>query len=100
MKIKIKNLFFQRNGVNGVGFYSMTFTGKEGKKSYDMIATFESDQNDQMVSTSCRVVALDLPDTGWDGWNIGLDIEKEIKKQAGNIYTEEGLYKLIKFVWK
>ena len=73
---------YQRNGVSGIPFYTLKFNWKEGEASgQDFIATFETDDDDQLVKyESCRVVNPRTALMGWRGDMFGLAINETLKK--------------------
>lgn len=94
MKIKIKSLHFQRNGVGGENFYACYFSMKDGKSFPNMLATFQTTTLDDtdIIRSSCRVVNLNDINSSWRGDEISDAIENECgllckkmkEKQEGN----------------
>ena len=72
--IILKGMDYQRNGVSGIGFYTVVFDCEDGK---DFIATFETFEDDLNIKIeSCRVVNPKNPLVGWRGDNFGDSINK------------------------
>lgn len=82
IKIKPKGFDYQRNGVSGIGFYTMIFdwndrSTKETGKNF--IATFETDEEDNQVKIeSCRVIDMEAPLEGWRGDQFGYAIHQAL----------------------
>ena len=52
--MKVRKLYYQRNGVAGVGFYQCEYA-HEGESG--LIATFEIDETDKVIDyTRCRAI--------------------------------------------
>ena len=95
IQIKAKGMDYQRNGICGIGFYTMVFDWKDRSDEStgkDFIATFETDEDDNQVKIeSCRVIDSSNPLSGFRGDNFGLAIEEylhelRIEKTVDRIY--------------
>lgn len=53
------NVNFQRNGISGESFYSMTIRTKEDGKYDNLLVTFQTTENDShAIISTCRAVSL------------------------------------------
>lgn len=93
IEVKPKELHYQRNGICGIGFYSMVFEWKdrsEYSQGKDFIATFETDENDKEVKIeSCRVIDPKNHIASWRGDNFGIGINEvlqELKTKHAHLY--------------
>lgn len=100
MKTKIKTVSFQRNGVQGEGFYCVHFSLKDGKTFPNMIATFRTqvenlfrkevfEEECVIDYSSCRVVNCDDVTSAWRGDSIGYTLQRELdsmRKEGETIY--------------
>lgn len=87
MKIKIKTLQFQRNGVSGEPFYHLFFSGRgDGEQIKNGLATFNvleieepnEGYRNKVEYNTCRVVDLDNPALSWRGDNLAYDINNAL----------------------
>lgn len=92
-RIKIKSMYFQRNGVHGAPFYHALISYREGgvKPIDNMLVSFQSHGEDYEVSRETfRAVDLDNIQEAWRGDVIAYDLETHLKIQmkanGGTIY--------------
>lgn len=99
MKLKISSLNYQRNGTRGTGFYSCILRNVF-EKSDTFLATFESNDQDTIISKSCRVVNTMALFTSYDGEALADRIAERLKfhfhKISKKHNTDAGIYSLIR----
>jgi hypothetical protein len=101
MKTIIHTVSFQRNGVQGEGFYTVHFLLKDGETFPNMIATFKTqvdnlfkkeviEEEDTVIDySSCRVVNADDVTSAWRGDEIGYQLQRDLdamRKTGETIY--------------
>jgi hypothetical protein len=99
MKVKIKHLKFQRNGVMGECFYHCLADITIDKKR-TMLVTFQAGEHDNAINRhTCRAVDINDYSEAWRGDEIAYDLQeyfrKEMTSKGGTIYdccTKQDLY--------
>jgi hypothetical protein len=94
-------LKYHRNGVSGIGFYSLNFEWRNiqsGESGKDFLATFETDETDENVKVeSCRVINIKNIMSCWRGDNFGKAIQKKFT-ELGHKYSKPMIYDLIQVI--
>ena len=81
--IEPKKMGYQRNGVSGIPFYTLTFDWKdlEGDSGKDFVITFETDETDEEIKLeSCRVIDVSNPFSTWRGDMFGQAVQSKLKE--------------------
>jgi len=81
--IKPKNMGYQRNGVSGIPFYTLSFDwiDLEGDSGENFVITFETDETDEEIKLeSCRVIDTKNPFSAWRGDVFGQAVQSKLKE--------------------